>query len=273
MTLCAFNSKWHHRKCLCVSCLNTHLEHTIARTINKVRCEVVQHVHHHLLIHHIKRGAGQKKREKKRKFIPSILSNLVTSIIQRDSERRLLNNAFIDLITGSLLSHQHVEWYSLFMLIKFWASYEQRLPARCQTVLVFVMCPLETWWGGGGDLKTGTALLKSRMEETHRRRTAKSSARNWSRLTKCTILRSPPLFREWDFGINNCEVGRKRRKKNTKTWTYSPVKRDFRACVNMHIRRSHFFFFFFYCASSFILRENCVNKKPPLDERRLFEAF
>lgn len=119
-------------------------------------------------------GAGTEKKREEEEEVISILSNLVTSIIQRDSERWLLNNAFIDLITGSLLSHQHVEWYSLFMLIKFWASYEQRLPARCQTVLVFVMCPLETWWGGGGsgggDLKTGTALLKSGVEETHRRR-------------------------------------------------------------------------------------------------------
>lgn len=115
------------------------------------------------------------------------------------------------------------------MLIKFWASYEQRLPARCQTVLVFVMCPLETWWGGGGDLKTGTALLKSRMEETHRRRTAKSSAPNWSRLTKYIILRSPPFFREWDFWINKCEVGRKRRKSKQKNVDLLPREKRFQS--------------------------------------------
>lgn len=60
-------------------------------------------------------------------------------------------------------------------------------------------------------------------------------------------------------------------KRRKKTWTYSPVKRDFGACVNMHIRRSYDFFF--PRTSSFIPRGNCVNKKPPLDERRLFEAF
>lgn len=37
------------------------------------------------------------------------MSDRPMSIIQRDSESSLRNNAFIDLITGSLLSHQHVE--------------------------------------------------------------------------------------------------------------------------------------------------------------------
>lgn len=83
------------------------------------------------------------------------------------------------------------------MLIKFWASYEQRLPACCQTVLVLWCAHLRL-----GDLKPGHHFWKTSIQ-IHKIRPASSLI--WPHLTKYAIILTSILWPWIGFGINKWE--------------------------------------------------------------------
>ncbi len=84
--------------------------------------------------------------------------------------------------------------YSLFMLIKFGASYKRRLPSPCQTPSVFRCAHLRP-----ADLNPGHRSRITRLGSTNKN-TQSASNSIPTHLTKHTII-SPPLTREADFQL------------------------------------------------------------------------
>lgn len=143
------------------------------------------------------------------------------------------------------------------MLIKFWASYEQRLPACCQTVLVLWCAHLRL-----GDLKPGHHLWKTSIQ-IHRIYSACSLI--WSHLTKYTIILTSILLPWIGFGINKWE----------KMSTFSLMKRDLESilaawiCIFI-VSWSHFLAML-YSSSLFYKGMELVNKAF-LNERHIWSV-